>query len=369
MDELQSSECETLTGAELFYQLTKANEQLLEENGRKISEYTNLREILQNITDRCRVPILAPVASGMAYFEATIDYTNNILVLLGESWFAERSAKQACEIASRRLEFLRREEAALLAEKSALAERQNLFIAEVPMAQQALREVEAAKQATLDAYGKTDGNKIFHHDVPHLQSSPSVSNNSTVHPQVLTRPLSPNASEAFMQAQNPASENEMMPLELGPDDQDLAIFNELDFLTEDELLDIERELGDKIDDDELVERIITERLLEKKEKRVREELRQKQANSTNSFTTSDVQVHVENPSGAPAVSQPATLSSTTTTTPNFISPGDIGRAAEAVVREAGVACSTCLEVDSATVPPQRRVRFNDVLNVVAQTMP
>ena len=40
----------------------------------------------------------------MAFMPGKIVHTNEILVLLGDNWFAERSAKQAIEIIERRLE-------------------------------------------------------------------------------------------------------------------------------------------------------------------------------------------------------------------------------------------------------------------------
>jgi unconventional prefoldin RPB5 interactor 1 len=38
-----------------------------------------------------------------AFFPGQLKHTNEILVLLGDNWFAERSAKQAVEIVDRRL--------------------------------------------------------------------------------------------------------------------------------------------------------------------------------------------------------------------------------------------------------------------------
>ena len=38
-----------------------------------------------------------------AFMPGQLIHTNEILVLLGDNWFAERSAKQACEIINRRI--------------------------------------------------------------------------------------------------------------------------------------------------------------------------------------------------------------------------------------------------------------------------
>lgn len=40
----------------------------------------------------------------LAFMPGKIYHTNDILVLLGDNWFVERSAKQASEIAGRRME-------------------------------------------------------------------------------------------------------------------------------------------------------------------------------------------------------------------------------------------------------------------------
>ena len=41
--------------------------------------------------------------SKNAFMSGKLVNTNEILVLLGDSWFVERSAKQACDMISRRL--------------------------------------------------------------------------------------------------------------------------------------------------------------------------------------------------------------------------------------------------------------------------
>jgi unconventional prefoldin RPB5 interactor 1 len=40
---------------------------------------------------------------AMAFMPGQLQHTNEIMVLLGDDWFVERSAKQACEIVDRRL--------------------------------------------------------------------------------------------------------------------------------------------------------------------------------------------------------------------------------------------------------------------------
>nr|CCC96085.1 unnamed protein product [Trypanosoma congolense IL3000] len=210
-----SNEGEVLTGAELFYYLSKRNKDQLDDCRRKLGEYTRLVDILQSITDRCHVPILAPVASGAAYFEAKIEYTNNILVLLGDNWFAERSAKQAREIAERRLEFLRGEENALLAEECALAQRQELFFSEFPNAEKAMAEVEAAKQAAFESRSK----KCTRESTCAVQVQASQASVGVSPQTKANESLTSSGPEPSAMAAQPS-----LTTSLGPDDQELAVF-------------------------------------------------------------------------------------------------------------------------------------------------
>ncbi|KEG08519.1 hypothetical protein DQ04_07001040 [Trypanosoma grayi] len=334
LDVAETDEGEALTGAELFHYIATRNEQQLAENRRKVKEYTQLQEVLQNLTDRCRLSILAPVAGGMAYFEATMDYTNNILVLLGDSWFAERSAKQAREIAGRRLDFLCREEAALLAEASALQQRQSLFLSEIPNAERAMAEVEAAKAGA------------FHGCSEKGEGSAAPTTTTTT------------ITNATVGAGAPPMGKEG-PLQLGLEDQDLAVIDELDQLTEDELLQIEEELGDKIEDDELVERIITERIIAKKEKRVREQLQKSKVRVVPLATGAEAPP--QNIQEQQQQRQQQQDLSFTSAPPKFNAPGDIGRAAAAVVSETVGVDST---ESGAAKKSKRRITFSDVVDVV-----
>ncbi|EKF32745.1 hypothetical protein MOQ_003397 [Trypanosoma cruzi marinkellei] len=329
IDEEETGEEMTLTGAELFHYLTKRNQEQLEENRRKLQEYEKLQDVLQNLTDRCRVPVLAPVARGMAYFEATMDYTNNILVLLGDGWFAERSAKQAREIAGRRIDFLRREESSLLAEASALMQRQSLFLAEVPNAEQAMLEVEASKEEALHGWKGRDGG--------------------------LTPPAVVSAAPRGTEGSGDGATEALWPPELR--DGDLAVIDELDQLTEEELLEIERELGERIEDDELVERIMTERIIAKKEKRVREELRKGRGREAQ--LSAAVEASQE---WGEALQQPRPSKIETNSSPVFVTPGDIGRAAAVVVKKASTGDANTVD---AAASSRRRVRFHDIVDVVS----
>ncbi|RHW67619.1 prefoldin subunit [Trypanosoma brucei equiperdum] len=349
---MDSDEGEVLTGAELFYYLTKKNQEQLERCRRKMGEYKQLQDVLQCITDRCRVPVLAPVASGAAYFEATIDYTNNILVLLGDNWFTERSAKQAREIAERRLDFLRGEEAALIAEEGALAQRQQLFLTEIPSAEKAMAEVEATKQAAMENYSKKR--------VPVASES---CQGAAANAPMKSFPLAQVDERPNYSGLDPVEGGtRAAPMEVGLKEEDMGIFDELDELTEEELLEIERELGDRIDDDELAERLMTERLIAKKERRVREEMeRKRETTITPSAATESVKGEGFEVCGQQLIPHDPSLA----VPPAFkyTSPGDIGFAATLIVDEKKSGGSMP-SVEANMKTPKRRVRFSDAVDIV-----
>lgn len=240
---------EVLTGAELFHYLFEENRRQLHAAQRKIREYEELKATLGSITDRSRRYVLAPVCGGLGYFEAELCSTNNILVLLGDGWFVERSAKQAGEIASRRVDFLRRELKVLREEEKTLNERQELFLSEVPEADEAVTRIVQRKAQGLDMA------RTSTYDEKQPTASAGAATESTG---------SASTSGAF----------DPLPADLDPA---LTTFDEHDELTEDELIELERELGDRVEDDELVERLMTERMIAKKEKRVRAELARRAA--------------------------------------------------------------------------------------------
>jgi len=67
------------------------------------TEYTHLKEKLSTITDKTTHNVMVPFGGKKAFFEGQLIHTNEIMVLLGDNWFAERSAKEASEICDRRI--------------------------------------------------------------------------------------------------------------------------------------------------------------------------------------------------------------------------------------------------------------------------
>jgi unconventional prefoldin RPB5 interactor 1 len=67
-------------------------------------DYTALKQRLATITDKTYYNIMVPFGGKKAFFEGQMVHTNEIMVLLGDNWFVERSAKEAGEICQRRID-------------------------------------------------------------------------------------------------------------------------------------------------------------------------------------------------------------------------------------------------------------------------
>ena len=73
---------------------------------RCLSEYEELAATLETLPERVERPMLVPFGK-LALFEGSLRHTNEVTVLLGENYFALRSAAQAVGVARRRAEFVR----------------------------------------------------------------------------------------------------------------------------------------------------------------------------------------------------------------------------------------------------------------------
>jgi prefoldin subunit 5 len=104
---------ENLSGAELFEALMASNASKRHDVLEKMDRYRSTSGLLSTLSKRTRHSIMAPVCGGLAYLDAFLIHTNELIVLLGDQWFAERSASQAMEIVDRRLSFLATEEKVL----------------------------------------------------------------------------------------------------------------------------------------------------------------------------------------------------------------------------------------------------------------
>jgi prefoldin subunit 5 len=100
-------------------QLTNASERC----NAQLQSYQRLDATLSGITTLPRHRVFAPVCGGLAYFEAELVDCNKLLVLLGESIFAERTAAQTREVCGRRVAFLIEEAAGIATELEAVESR------------------------------------------------------------------------------------------------------------------------------------------------------------------------------------------------------------------------------------------------------
>lgn len=67
-------------------------------------DYKSLKKLIDTIGDRVKHPHRIPIAgTQIAFVDGDIIHTNEITVLLGDNYFALRSAKQANQIINRRL--------------------------------------------------------------------------------------------------------------------------------------------------------------------------------------------------------------------------------------------------------------------------
>lgn len=65
-------------------------------------DYVSLKSRLETLPNELKYEIMVPI-SKLGYMPGKLVHTNEILVLLGDNWFVEKSAKQACELVDRRL--------------------------------------------------------------------------------------------------------------------------------------------------------------------------------------------------------------------------------------------------------------------------
>ncbi|KAJ2714610.1 uri1, prefoldin-like chaperone [Coemansia spiralis] len=92
--------------ADRHYQQRVASlEGTLKQYGEYKAEYHDLQQTLRELPDEIEQEAMVPVGP-LAFFPGKLVSTNEILVLLGDNWFVERSAKQAADIAGRREDYI-----------------------------------------------------------------------------------------------------------------------------------------------------------------------------------------------------------------------------------------------------------------------
>ena len=66
------------------------------------NDYIQLRKRIETLPNELNYDIMVPI-SKVAFMPGKLIHTNEVLVLLGDNWFVDRSAQQACQIIDRRL--------------------------------------------------------------------------------------------------------------------------------------------------------------------------------------------------------------------------------------------------------------------------
>lgn len=83
--------------------LLQQQQERVEQLKKRITELEQVSNKLQDLpkqtTHKCMVPL-----GDLAFMPGELIHTNEILVLLGENYFVEKSAHQAQELATRRIE-------------------------------------------------------------------------------------------------------------------------------------------------------------------------------------------------------------------------------------------------------------------------
>jgi prefoldin subunit 5 len=98
MDKLQEANLEAI----------KLSRERLEKWEKFESDYKILQERLVTLPKKLTHKIMVPL-TPVAYMEGEMYRTNEVLVLLGDNWFCERSSYQAYQIVERRMDYIERE--------------------------------------------------------------------------------------------------------------------------------------------------------------------------------------------------------------------------------------------------------------------
>ena len=67
--------------------------------------YANLNSLLEELPTKLRHEVMVPFGS-LAFFEGSIEHTNEVLMLLGDNWFVERTAARATQTINSRRKFV-----------------------------------------------------------------------------------------------------------------------------------------------------------------------------------------------------------------------------------------------------------------------
>lgn len=86
----------------MFCQEAEVTKEKLKQLTKFKEDYEALKTRLETLPDKLTHEVMVPLGK-LAYMPGHIKHTNEILCLLGDNWFVERSAKQAVQIIDRRI--------------------------------------------------------------------------------------------------------------------------------------------------------------------------------------------------------------------------------------------------------------------------
>lgn len=105
------------------------------------ADYIALKERLRSLPDKITHDVMVPFGS-LAFMPGQFVHTNEILVLLGDNYFVECSAKQAVDIVTRRIQGVDEKIAGLNKQKNLLVPRADFTSEMIDMAQGRLEQHE-----------------------------------------------------------------------------------------------------------------------------------------------------------------------------------------------------------------------------------
>jgi prefoldin alpha subunit len=359
-----------LASEQLAYAITASQETSLRLE-RSILSYQTLTATLEHIHQHTRVPILVPVANGLGYFEGELRHTNDVMALLGDNWFAERTVAQAVEICSRRLTFLTKEKEQVTMDLLELEKKQQLLESEFQQQSAASASAAAPRVAPSAAARKSNAAASQRQATrvapggAQVDAIPAATNMEGL----LESPLTPadatnkRNSDEQREREGVSAEGQHDDLENDDDaDSDIPQFHPDDELTDDELESLEKSIDPKrLNDDEYVEKLMLDMMMAKRAARL-------------GFATSAVFGDDDEDDDGGAEAGPTVSSSPT----SYNTPADIGprpaaaaatgseEAASQLLSSGDVASRVVGQVDDKT-KPRKHVSFDrEVLDNNAQ---
>ncbi|PVZ97586.1 hypothetical protein BB558_006450 [Smittium angustum] len=152
MDQEQDKSVLSYYKAELDHQKSLLDQHLQFKN-----DYSSLQSTLLDLPNEIEYDAMLPIGE-VAFIPGKIVKTNQILILLGDNWFVERSAKQASEIAGRRKDYVQEKINLLQKQVDALKSKTGMLSDEKDLEHHAVNEEGDPIFEIKEDYTETDEN-------------------------------------------------------------------------------------------------------------------------------------------------------------------------------------------------------------------